>query len=225
MPLSPARPTNIPTCIPAWRAPPARKASKRSPTGSRPSPRPRSLMPAASRRRSTRSKHDTRPLWRSPLPAGRGDRQSGRVSCLERVERLLEAAGMRLLGLGEGLEPVGDLFEAFLAGGARHAGIHVGIFVGLAGDSGIQIVVGRADRLAGRRVADVLEIFEMAVGMAGLAFCGRAEHGGNVIEAFDIGLLREIEIAAIGLAFAGKSLFQILFGLGSLERWHVPLLG
>ena len=32
---SPARPTNTPTCIRAWRAPPARKASTRSPTGSR----------------------------------------------------------------------------------------------------------------------------------------------------------------------------------------------
>ena len=52
----------------------------------------------------------------------------------ERVERPLEAAGMRLLGLGQGLEPVGDLVEAFLAGGARHARIHVGVFVRLAGD-------------------------------------------------------------------------------------------
>src|SRR5208282_4355430 len=30
----------------------------------------------------------------------------------KRVERLLEAAGMRLPGLGERLEPVGDLVEA-----------------------------------------------------------------------------------------------------------------
>ena len=32
--------------------------------------------------------------------------------------------------------------------------------------------------------------------------------------AFDIGLLREIQIAAIGLAFAGKGFFQIFPGLG-----------
>src|SRR5579872_4130721 len=38
----------------------------------------------------------------------------------ERVERLLEAAGVGLLGLGERLEPVGDLVEAFLAGGEGH---------------------------------------------------------------------------------------------------------
>src|ERR1700687_5414511 len=44
-------------------------------------------------------------------------------------ERLLEAAGMRLPGLGERLEPVGDLVEAFPAGHARPAPIHVGVFV------------------------------------------------------------------------------------------------
>src|SRR6266571_1008806 len=56
----------------------------------------------------------------------------------ERVERLLEAPGVGLLGLGERLEPVGDLVEAFLAGGTRHARVHVGVLVGLAGDRGLQ---------------------------------------------------------------------------------------
>src|SRR5229473_778892 len=60
----------------------------------------------------------------------------------KRVERLLEAAGMRLPGLGERLEPVGDLVEAFLAGGAGHARIHVGVFVGLAGERVLQILLG-----------------------------------------------------------------------------------
>jgi len=38
--------------IRAWPAPPARKASMRSPTGSRRSPKPGSRMPAASKRRA-----------------------------------------------------------------------------------------------------------------------------------------------------------------------------
>src|SRR5438270_4487094 len=42
--------TNTPTCIRAWRAWPARKASTRSPTGSRRSPRLGSRMPGASKR-------------------------------------------------------------------------------------------------------------------------------------------------------------------------------
>src|SRR6266403_2081794 len=61
----------------------------------------------------------------------------------KRVERLLEAAGMRLPGFGERLEPVGDLVEAFLTGGAGHARKHVGVFVGLAGDRGLEVVAGQ----------------------------------------------------------------------------------
>ena len=120
---------------------------------------------------------------------------------------------MRFLGLGEGLEPVGDLVEAFLAGGARHARIHIGVFVGLAGDRGAQIIAGAADRLAGRRVADLFEIFEMTVRMAGLALGRRAEHRRHVVVAFDVRLLREIQITAIGLAFAGECSLQIVLGL------------
>ena len=50
----------------------------------------------------------------------------------------------------------------------------------------------------------------MAVRMAGLAFGGRAEHGGDVVVAFDVGLLGEIEIAAVRLALAGEGVLQIL---------------
>src|ERR1700737_1943514 len=57
----------------------------------------------------------------------------------KRVERPLEAAGMRLPGLGQRLEPVGDLVEAFLTGGAGHARKHVGESVGLAGDHGLEV--------------------------------------------------------------------------------------
>src|SRR6185437_1147475 len=94
----------------------------------------------------------------------------------ERVERLLEAAGMRFLGLRERLEPVGDLVEAFLAGGLRHAGIHVGVLVRLACNGGSEILRRVTDRLAGRWIADFLKIFEMAMGVTGLSFRGRAEH-------------------------------------------------
>src|ERR1700756_3602289 len=136
-------------------------------------------------------------------------------------ERLLEAPGIRLPGLGERLEPVGNPVEAFLAGHARHARIHVGVFVGLAGDRGLEDVAGRTDRLAGRWVAHFLEIFEMAVRMAGLALGSRAEHGGEIVEALNIGLPGKTEIAAVRLALAGKRVLQILLGLGSLERRHV----
>src|SRR6185503_14922054 len=101
---------------------------------------------------------------------------------------------MRLPGLGERLEPIGDLVEAFLASGACHAWIDVGVFVGLAGDRVLEIVAGPADRLADREIAHFLEIFEMAMRVPGLALGDRAEQRRHVVESLSIGLLREKEI-------------------------------
>ena len=58
------------------------------------------------------------------------------------VEHLLEATGMRLLGLGEGLEPIGDLTEAFLSSRAGHTRVHVGVLVGLPGNCSFEVVGG-----------------------------------------------------------------------------------
>src|SRR3546814_20959003 len=106
---------------------------------------------------------------------------------------------MALLGLGERLEPVGDLVEAFLAGGAGHARVHVGVLVGLAGDRRLQIGRGVADRQAGRRVADRLEELPVAVGVAGLALGARQEPRDDVAVALAAGLLASVESAAVGL--------------------------
>ncbi len=56
------------------------------------------------------------------------------------------------------------------------------------------------------------------------AFGGGAEDGGDIVVAFDVGLLREIEIAAIGLAFAGKRLLEVFHGLRTGKQWHVLVL-
>ena len=95
---------------------------------------------------------------------------------------------MRLLGLGEGLEPVGDLVQTLVAGGPRHTRVHVGVLEGLAGDRRLKVVGGSAYRLARHRVTDLGEEVEMAVRMPGLAHGGRPEHGGDVVVAFDVGL-------------------------------------
>ena len=52
----------------------------------------------------------------------------------------------------------------------------------------------------------------MAVRMAGLAFGRRAEHRGDVVEAFDVGLRCEIQVTTIRLRFAGERVLQILLG-------------
>src|SRR6516162_66751 len=124
---------------------------------------------------------------------------------------------MGLLGLREGLEPLGDLIEALFASRPGHPRVHVGVFVGFTGNGGPKIILGRTDRLAGCRIADFLQILEMAMGMAGLTLGGRAEYRRHVIVALDIGLLSEVEISAVGLAFAGESRFEIFFGLRILQ--------
>src|SRR3546814_13805589 len=63
----------------------------------------------------------------------------------------------------------------------------------------------------------------MAVGMAGFAFRGGAEHGGDVIVAFDVGLLGEVQVAAVRLALAGERFLQIPESLASLQRRHGSL--
>ena len=133
------------------------------------------------------------------------------------VERALEAAGVGLFGLRQRLEPLGDFLEAFLARGAGHGRIHVGVFVRFTGNGCGEVVGGGTDRQARGRIANGLEIFEVAVSMARLAFGGRAEDGGGVVEAFNVGLLCEVKIAAVGLALAGERLFEVLFGLAAFE--------
>ena len=85
--------------------------------------------------------------------------------------------------------------------------------MGLAGDGRLEIELGAADGEPGRRVANRLHEFEMAMRVAGLAFGGRAEDGGDVVVAFDVGLLSEVEVTAVGLAFTGERGLQVTFGL------------
>jgi hypothetical protein len=79
------------------------------------------------------------------------------------------------------------------------------------------VLLRRADRHARRRVAALLEIFEVAVRVAGLAFGRRTEQRGDVGIALDVGLAGEIEIAAVCLRLAGESVLQMLFGLAVLQ--------
>ena len=87
---------------------------------------------------------------------------------------------MRALGLRQRLEPIGDLVMTFLAGRAGHARIHVGVFVRLTRDSSGEVVGGGADRQTGRGIARFLQVFQMAVRVAGFAFRGGAENGRDV---------------------------------------------
>ena len=60
----------------------------------------------------------------------------------------------------------------------------------------------------------------MAERVAGLALGDRAEQRGDVGVALDVGLLREVQVAAVRLALAGERLLEVVVGLGSVEFGH-----
>ena len=124
---------------------------------------------------------------------------------------------MGLLGLGEGLEPVGDVAVSLFAGRLGHAGVHLGVLVGLAGHRGGQVLHGVADGQAGGWIADDLDVVEVAVGVSGLAFRGVAEVAGDVGVALDVGHLGEVEVAAVGLRLAGEGGLQVLERLAAVK--------
>jgi hypothetical protein len=56
--------------------------------------------------------------------------------------------------------------------------------------------------------------------MAGLALRGRTEQRGDIDLPFDVGLVGEVEVAAVRLRFTRKRIAQVLLGLRSFES-HV----
>src|SRR5262245_30005020 len=78
-----------------------------------------------------------------------------RYLLLEGVEHLRKAARVALLCLGQSLEPLCDVVEAFLTGSLRHARVHGLVLVRLAVDGGLEVLLGRADGKTGSRIADL----------------------------------------------------------------------
>ena len=130
---------------------------------------------------------------------------------LEVVQRLLKAVGVRALSLGQGLEPVRYFVEALFAGALRHARVHVGVLMGLAGDRRLEVQRGGADGEPRRGIAARLQILEVTVRVARLAFGSRAKYRRYIVEALDVRLGCKVQIAAIGLRFAGKRVLSDSF--------------
>src|SRR6516162_2058760 len=136
------------------------------------------------------------------------------------LETLVEPAGVALLGAGEGLEPFGYLGEALVARRTGEAGVHLGVLVGLAVDGGAEVVLGGAHRLIGHRIAGRGEEVEVPEGVAGLALGDGPEQGRDVRVALDVGLLGEVEVAAVRLALASEGFLQVGVRLTALELGH-----
>jgi hypothetical protein len=139
-------------------------------------------------------------------------------SAPERLQALRETARVRLLGLGERLEPLRHFLEALVARRAGEPGIHLGEFVGFAGDRGLQVLVGRTDRLPGGRVTDFLQEIEVAERVTGLGLGRVAKEPTDVGVALDVGAAGEIEVATVRLRLAGERFLEIRVGLRALQR-------
>src|SRR5438876_7116430 len=136
------------------------------------------------------------------------------------LEALREATGVALLRASQRLQPLADLLEALVAGGAGEPRVHLGVLVGLALDRRLEVGVGGADLHTGHRVADLRQEVEVTERVAGLTLGDGTEERGDVGIALDVGLLREVEVAAVGLALPREGLLQVVVGLGSLQLGH-----
>src|SRR5438094_957462 len=86
---------------------------------------------------------------------------------LHLLQPLRETASMRLLRLGERLEPLGDLAEAFVAGRSREPWVHLRVLVRLAGDCRGKVLLRVADRLACSGISHLPEVLQIAVAGSG----------------------------------------------------------
>ena len=85
---------------------------------------------------------------------------------------------------------------------------------------GLEVQGGVAERLIGGRVAHLLQVVEMPVGVSGLTLGGVAEVAGDLGIALHVGDLREVHVAAVRHRLAGERVLQVLVGLRSLQLSH-----
>src|SRR2546426_8423387 len=143
-------------------------------------------------------------------------------SLAQGLETLGEAAGVRLLGLGERLEPLRDLLEALAACGLREARVHLRELVGLALDRRLEVQLGRADRYVGHRVAHLLQEVQVPEGVARLGLRGVAEEPAHVGIALDVRAAREVEVAAVRLRLAGGSRLLVSVCFAAPQAFFPP---
>ena len=81
----------------------------------------------------------------------------------------------------------------------------------------LEVIGGGADGKTGGGIANLFHVLKVTVGVTRFPFRGGAEHGGHVVFPFHVGLGREVEVAAVGLGFAGKGGLQVFEGLAIFQ--------
>src|SRR3989454_8646767 len=138
-----------------------------------------------------------------------------RLPASDLLEAFVEPARVRLFRLGERLEPLRELGEAFLPRGLGHARVHLGVLVRLAGDRGPEVLLGLADRLVPDRIADLFQEVEVPEGVAGLGVRRVLEEARHVGGPLDVGDARAGEGAPGRPRLAGARLLQGRVTLGA----------
>ena len=132
----------------------------------------------------------------------------GQLQLFQAVQALGEAAGVAALGLGQRLEPLGDLREALLAGGPGHARIHLRVLVGLSLDGRLEVLFRIAESDVGSRIAHGLQEVHVSEGMAGLRLGSVAEEPADLGVSLDVGTAREVHVPTVRLRFGGEGLLK-----------------
>src|SRR3972149_999754 len=122
----------------------------------------------------------------------------GRVLASDLLQPLGEAARVRLLSLGQRLEPLGQLGETVVAGGFGKARVHLRVLVRLARDGRLEVRLGLTEGLPRSRVTDILQKVHVPESVAGLGVGRVLEEAGHVREALDVRHAGEVEGPAGG---------------------------
>src|SRR5438552_15144473 len=191
-----------------------------------PVPAKRRRTPRAEMEPSRRGAANARRVVRRPRPPPappRARRQLDRFSRIlarDLLQSLTEAPGVRLLGLRQRLEPLGQLAKAFAPRGLGHARIHLGVLVRLARDGRLEILLGLPDRFSGRRIAHFLQEVEVTEGVPSFGVRGVLEETRDVGEPFDVRDAREVQIPPVRLRLAGEGFLEVFEALSALETCH-----
>ena len=105
----------------------------------------------------------------------------------------------------------------FLAGRFGEPRIHLRIFVGFTSHGSLEIGRGITDRQPGGRVAHLRQELQVTERMSGFTVGGVLEHTGRIGVAFYVRLAGKVQIAPVGLGFAGERSFQVLLGFAPFK--------
>jgi hypothetical protein len=70
----------------------------------------------------------------------------------------------------------------------------------------------------------LLQELQVTVGVTGFTFSGGTEQRCHVVLTFNVSFVCEVQIATVGLGFAGEGVFQALFRARAFECCHGYLL-